>query len=616
MVAVGLPDVAAFLPVLGALCLVGCCCSCVLCCICGRRLLRVLVRACRKPWVAGVSAAAFALCAATVHEDFVEYFYWDPFDPAKLPEPADQGSVDFAAPAAHAGFLRFPADFTWGAATAAYQIEGAAAEGGRKPSIWDDITHWETTKGLFQTGDVADDHYHRFRDDVRLMAHLGLKAYRMSISWSRLIPDGEGEVNEEGARFYSDLFDALLENGIEPWVTLYHWDLPSALNDEYGGWLGPKSRIVTAFGKYARVCFERFGDRVKHWMTLNEPFVMAFYYAPGFGFPKKDKGGSVDPYTAAHNMILSHGEAVRIFRAEFAAQRGKIGLALNSDFAVPHNRSSPRELAAVQRQRDFQIGWFADPVYFGDYPASMRDSVGSRLPKFTAEESALLKNSTDFFGINNYFSTHAFGAPQSALGRALWKWFSRWYTLEGAYYADREVRLMDDPAWERVTTGTGWTIVPWGFRDLLLYVQERYQPRGGIAVTESGTSHSEDDLAESDKIPGAIEPQPYNPASPPKEDWDSETLDDPRRVRWYKAHLTALHAARARGADVRAYFGWSLMDNFEWLAGYKMRFGMIHVDYRTQKRTVKSSGRFIARAIKESGFEAPPRAEQYSGRPW
>lgn len=583
-------------------------------------------------------AATGAVCAvvlALAYEDYVEYKA-DPFIagtmaagltagsgaqtvPFRAKEAVGASASEVAVPAVGPGFQGFPSDFVWGAATAAHQIEGAAAEGGRHPSVWDDLTHfgWNKAMGM-HNADVACDHYHRFRDDVKIMVKLGLKAYRLSISWSRLIPKGEGEVNEEGARFYSDLFNELVAHGIEPWVTLFHWDLPSALNDEYRGFLGPKERIVTAFSKYARICFERFGDRVKNWMTLNEPHVFAMGYMPGIGWPARHRGGGRDPYTAAHSMLLCHAEAVRLYRTEFKSkQGGRIGVAINTDFSHPYDASNPSHVAAAQRANDFQLGWFADPIYFGDYPATMKITIGSRLPAFTPEESTLLKGSSDFFGLNNYFSQYAFPPPASPLGRLAFKVAARFFTLEGAYYADKEVRIREDPRWERIATGSGWPVVPWAHRDLLLHVQKRYNPPGGIVITENGCSHETWESKALDAEPGMLEPKPYrfggSPA--PLEDWDNETFPDPDRIRYLKAHLTAVHAARLNGVNITGYFLWSLLDNFEWFAGYRIRFGIIRVDYRTQKRTFKESARFYADVIRNSGFHAPVKTEEYSGAP-
>mmetsp|Transcript_19540 Transcript_19540/g.53509 ORF Transcript_19540/g.53509 Transcript_19540/m.53509 type:complete len:603 (-) Transcript_19540:11-1819(-) len=517
---------------------------------------------------------------------------------------AADASQDVAAPAIHAGFLSFPASFHWGVATSAYQIEGAAATGGRKPSIWDDFSHMPNKTHQGATGDVACEHYHRYRDDVAIMASLGIRDYRFSISWSRLIPDGVGDVNEEGAAFYSDLIDSLLEHGITPWVTLYHWDLPSALEADFGGWLGPKERITGAFGDYARTCFARFGDRVRHWITLNEPWCSAMLgYNTGQFAPGRTCAKDTEPYVAAHNMLLAHAEAVRIYRAEFVErQRGRIGITLNADWRQPWNPSNPADVIAAERAMDFSLGWFAHPVYFGHYPHWMRSNCGDRLPEFTPEESALLRGSSDFFGLNSYSSNFVCPPSKPLKGGGYWEDID-----SECWHRDKE--------WE--TTDMDWPIVPWGLRELLLHVQRTYAPPGGIIITENGCAH---EPAESDA--GTVQPKSCVRVDPatreihfesPCEDLEGETFDDPERVRFFRAHLSAVHAAHAGGADVRGYFAWSLLDNFEWGEGYSKRFGIVRVDYETQKRTIKASGRFFASAIREGGFNAPPAQEQYPG---
>mmetsp|Transcript_74245 Transcript_74245/g.209708 ORF Transcript_74245/g.209708 Transcript_74245/m.209708 type:complete len:722 (-) Transcript_74245:87-2252(-) len=462
---------------------------------------------------------------------------------------------------------KFPDGFVWGLGTAAYQIEGGWNEGGRQTSIWDDLTHMAHLK--LDTGDVACDHYHRFRDDVAIMARLGLKAYRFSISWPRLLSNLQGDVNSDGARFYSDLIDALLENGITPWVTIYHWDLPSYVNNAFGGWLGPKEKMTGSFATYARTCFELFGDRVKHWFTINEPWCAASVYNFMNGWPARVNGADTDPYTAGHNMLLAHAEAVHIYRAEFQnAQGGQISIALNLDWVHPSDATSQPDVDAAQRARDFQLGWFADPIQFGDYPKSMRDAAGGRLPRFTASERERVRGSWDFFAINSYQTSLA--TPAGAAGAG-----------EGALLrADSGHAPGADPGWERADQG--WPVVPWGFRDLLLYIQGRYAPPGGIFVAENGCAHEPPGARPADLRPGGISPAPRGAVPPPpggEEDWGGETFDDPRRVRYLRAYLSAVDAARARGADVRGYFLWSLLDNFEWDQGYAERFGTTYTDY-------------------------------------
>lgn len=520
--------------------------------------------------------------------------------------------VDAAAPAIQAGFLEFPKDFVFGVATAAYQIEGAADEGGRTPSIWDEFCQTEGNTEGGASGAIACDHYHRWRDDVKLISHLGVDAYRFSISWSRLIPSGEGEANPEGVAFYNGIIDALLERNITPWVTLYHWDLPVRLHYSFGGWLGAKERIMSAFGAYARTCFQLFGDRVKRWFTINEPWccsVLGFLdgkFAPGFQEARaSDLPMGAQEYACAHNMILAHAEAVQIYRSEFKTiQGGQIGIVLNADYKHPMNPSKSMDITAAERALDFNLGWFASPIWLGDYPSSMVEFVKGRLPRFTPEEKKIVKGSSDFFGLNSYqagFALNLKAAKEQGL-----------ITNMVGYHGDSASYTLPDEGW--ATTDMGWAICPWGLRELLLHIQKKYKPAGGIIITENGTAHEAAQSAEADKREGALVPQPYIDDGVPPEDYEKETYEDPDRVRFFKAHLSAVHAARAQGADVRGYFAWSLMDNFEWNDGYGPRFGVVRVDYQTQKRTIKTSARFLADAVRRRGFEAPPKSEQYPGR--
>ncbi len=447
--------------------------------------------------------------------------------------------------------LRFPEGFTWGAATSSYQIEGAAREGGRGPSIWDTFSHTPGKVQRGETGDVACDHYHRWREDVALMAELGLPAYRFSLSWPRIQPTGYGAPNPEGVRFYSELIDALLERGITPWVTLHHWDLPAALQMEHDGWLNP--RIADFFADYARICFERFGDRVKHWITLNEPWVMA---RAGFGDGSFAPGrvSEVEPYRAAHQMLRAHGRAVDLYRREFQArQGGVIGLTANCDWREPAT-DSEADRAAAERAVEFFLGWFADPVWLGDYPASMRERLGERLPAFTDEDRALLRGSSDFFGLNHYFTAYAAHADEG----------------------DDGVALRHDPAWER--TAMDWPVVPWGLRRLLGWIDARYG-RPEIVITENG-------CALHDRREGG-------------------RVDDPRRIDFLARYLAECHRAIEAGVRLKGYFVWSLLDNFEWTAGYAKRFGLHYVDFATLERTPKSSAFWYRRVIAENGIAEP-----------
>lgn len=301
----------------------------------------------------------------------------------------------------------FPEAFVFGTATAAYQIEGAANEGGRGSSIWDVFSKTPGKVAHGENGDVACDHYHRYKQDVQLIKNLGTRSYRFSIAWPRILPDGvKGGVNKEGVQFYSSLIDELIANGIEPMVTLYHWDLPTSVHDSTGGWASKHGEVATEFEAYARVCFKEFGNRVRQWITLNEPWCSSLLaFGTGEHAPGKTDNAGVDPYRAAHNLLRAHAKAVHVYRSEFAAsQKGKIGITLNSDFAVAKVPGLDGE-KAVRRYMEFNLGWFAGPVYNGDYPEIMRSTVGERLPTFTDDEKAALKGSSDFFGLNHY-STH------------------------------------------------------------------------------------------------------------------------------------------------------------------------------------------------------------------
>ncbi len=458
---------------------------------------------------------------------------------------------------------RFPDDFTWGTATSAYQIEGGHAADGKGPSIWDAFCAVPGRVLNGDTGETACDHYHRFREDVALMASLGLKAYRFSISWPRILPTGRADarcgVNPEGIRFYNELIDTLLEHGIEPWVTLYHWDLPLALQCERDGWLNPA--IADDFAAYARICFEAFGDRVKNWITFNEPWVVAILgYGQGVFAP--GRFSTSEPYVAGHHILRAHAKAVRCYRGDFAHQGGRIGITNNSDWREPLT-DSPEDKAAAERALQFYLGWFADPVFkSGDYPEVMRERVGDRLPRFTAEESADLLGSSDFFGLNHYTTMFAAearhdGAPQSVYGN-------------GGISEDQDVDLSVDPAWP--LTHFKWAVVPWGCRKLLGWIADRYG-NPPVIITENGCAM--DDVVSADG-----------------------KVHDQDRIDFLRGYLEACHQAIGDGVNLRGYFAWSLMDNFEWASGYKFRFGLVHVDRRTLKRTPKSSALWFGEVVK------------------
>jgi beta-galactosidase len=458
--------------------------------------------------------------------------------------------------------LRFPDGFVWGSATSSYQIEGAWLEGGKGLSVWDAFAHTPGKVFNGDTGDVACDHFHRFREDVALMAEMGLPAYRFSLSWPRIQPTGYGTPNPEGLRFYSELIDALLEHGITPWITLHHWDLPLALQLEHDGWLN--SRIADFFADYARICFEHFGDRVKQWITLNEPWVMAVL---GFGQGVFAPGrvSRSEPYLAAHQMLRAHARAVDVYRRDFQPrQGGRIGITNNCDWREPLT-DSVDDRAAAERAVEFFLGWFADPVYRGDYPASMRERLGERLPHFSPEDAALLRGSSDFFGLNHYTTMYAAHAPSGGDRDA----------ANAGLVEDQDVALSRDPAWP--LTDMEWAVVPWGLRRLLEWIDRRYD-RPDIVVTENGCAY--DDPVREGRV------------------------DDLRRIAFLRGYLRECHRAIEGGVRLQGYFVWSLLDNFEWASGYSKRFGIHRVDFATGQRTPKASTRWFREVIRRGGVPA------------
>jgi beta-glucosidase len=459
--------------------------------------------------------------------------------------------------------LKFPKNFRWGAATASYQIEGAWLEGGKGLSIWDAFAHTPGKILNGDTGDVGCDHFHKYQEDVAVMAQLGLKHYRFSISWPRILPQGTGTVNRAGIAFYSDLIDSLLEHGITPWVTLYHWDLPLTLQLEHDGWLNPQ--IALFFQEYARICFENFGDRVKHWITLNEPWVVAML---GYGqgeFPPARISNS-EPYQAGHHLLRAHAHAVNVYREQFQAQQnGVIGLTCNCDWREPLTNAA-NDQAAAQRALEFFLGWFADPVHLGDYPAVMKTRLGDRLPTFSANDKALLKGSSDFFGLNHYTTAYAAHAEPGAQTETS-------VYGNGGIAADQAVLLSWDKAWR--TTAMGWSVVPWGCRKLLKWVDARYgHPE--IVLTENG-------CAVADQVTDG-------------------QVNDQFRVNFLRDYLTECHQAIEEGVDLTGYFLWSFMDNFEWASGFSRRFGIHYVDYKTGQRIPKASAAWYGQVIRNNGF--------------
>ena len=457
---------------------------------------------------------------------------------------------------------KFPKDFVWGTATSSYQIEGAAKIGGKGPSIWDAFCQIPGKTHRGETGEVACDHYHRYKEDIQLMKNMGVKAYRFSIAWARIMPTGKDKVNEEGVQFYSDLIDALLEAGIEPWITLYHWDLPLALQLEDDGWLG--EYISDYFAAYSDVCFSRFGDRVKNWITLNEPWVVAILgYGQGVFAPGRFSNS--EPYLAAHQLILAHGKSVKIYREKYAHQNGQIGITNNGDWREPLT-DSELDKQAAERALEFFLAWFADPVYKGDYPQVMKDRLGDRLPKFTEEEKELITGSSDFFGLNHYTTMYAAHDDGTEKERNVYG--------NGGISEDQDVDLSLDPNWD--VTLMQWAVVPWGCKKLLEWIDERYDSPN-IIITENGCAYP-DEL-----IDGKV--------------------NDEERLEFYRSYLEACNEAIENGVKLKGYFAWSFMDNFEWASGYDKRFGLHYVDFKTLERTPKKSALWFAKVTANNSVD-------------
>lgn len=456
----------------------------------------------------------------------------------------------------------FPNDFIWGCSTSAYQIEGAWDQDGKGPSIWDAFSQIPGKVHNSENAKQAADHYHHWAGDVDLMAGLGLQAYRFSISWPRLLPHGRGRVNRKGIEFYSRLIDRLLEKNIEPWPTLFHWDLPLTLQFENDGLLNPA--IVDAFEEYADVCFSHFGDRVKHWLTFNEPWVYAIF-AHGYGVMAPGRQSHSEPYRVAHHFLLAHGRIVRRYRETYQSrQNGRISLALNCDWREPLT-DRPEDKAAAQRALEFYLGWFADPIFLGDYPESMRAGVGSRLPAFTPEEIEMVKGSADFFGLNHYTTLYA--AQSSGIDLRDHPYDN------GGFSSDQQVELSSDPNWPK--TEMGWNIVPQGLTQLLHWIDQRYQ-KPDIYITENGCAWPD---------------QPRQ-----------GVVEDPSRIAYLSDYIRAAHQAITEGVRLKSYFVWSLLDNFEWALGFSKRFGLYYIDYETGQRIPKSSARWYRDVIKAGGL--------------
>ncbi|KAI1094373.1 glycoside hydrolase family 1 protein [Rostrohypoxylon terebratum] len=463
--------------------------------------------------------------------------------------------------------MSLPSDFLWGFATAAYQVEGATEKDGRGPTIWDTFCKIPGKIADGTDGSVACDSYNRTAEDIALLKRLGSKCYRFSLSWARIIPLGgrNDPINQAGIDHYVKFVDDLLEAGIVPFITLLHWDVPDELDKRYGGLLN-RQEFPLDFEHYARVVFKAI-PKCKNWITFNEPWCSSILgYSTGFFAPghtsdraKSPVGDSSrEPWIVGHNLLLAHGRAVKVYREEFKpADKGQIGITLNGDFTYPWDPEDPRDVEAANRKIEFSISWFADPIYLGKYPDSMRKQLGDRLPEFTPEEIALVHGSNDFYGMNHYtadYVKHGDGnpPPEDFLGDLTTTAFSK---------SGECIGPETQSFWLRPN--------PQGFRGLLNWLSKRYG-YPPIYVTENGTSiKGENDLQE------------------------PEILEDVFRYEYFRDYVDAMAKAVSEdGCNVRGYMAWSLMDNFEWAEGYETRFGVTYVNYADgQQRKEKYSAR-------------------------
>jgi beta-glucosidase len=444
---------------------------------------------------------------------------------------------------------KFPEGFDWGVATASYQIEGAWNERGKGESIWDRFTHIPGHVDDDTNGDVACDFYHRYEDDIKLAASLGIKWYRLSISWPRIQPDGTGPANEEGIAFYRRVLECLHKNGIKSAVTMYHWDLPQKLQDR-GGWTNRE--IVGWFKDYAKILYDKLGDLVDRWITLNEPFcasIIGYWYgehAPGY----HDIGMALQ---AVHHLMMAHGTAVQEYRK--TGLKAEIGITLNMNISYPFDPKAPKDVEAAKLDQLMNDNLFGDAVYLGKYPEelfSFLKKKGVVLPDIRPGDMELIKQPLDFFGLNTYSTNHIKYDPSA-------------WPLEG-----RGCKT------GRVHTDVKWEVNPQGMYDLLKWVNERYKmPK--VIITENGEANN---------------------------DWVSVDgkVHDPNRIDYLERYRAEVNHAIKDGVPVKGYFVWCFTDNFEWARGYSIRFGIVHTDYKTQKRTPKDSAYWYSNLVKNNGF--------------
>jgi beta-glucosidase len=454
--------------------------------------------------------------------------------------------------------MNFPENFLWGTATAAYQVEGAANEDGRGASIWDTFSHTPGKVYRGDTGDIACDQYHRFEEDLDLMAELGLQAYRFSVSWPRIQPEGSGSANQKGLDHYRRLVEGLRERGIEPMLTLYHWDLPQSLEDR-GGWTSRETS--ERFSEYARVVYEALGDSVRFWITLNEPWVSAWLgYGVGVHAPgRKDTGEAL---AATHHLLLGHGLALENMRSLGHADN-QLGITLN---LAPVRAASDdaADAEAARRVDGFANRLYLDPIFRGSYPQDMLEHYRPESDFSFVRDGDLEKISApiDFLGVNYYMRhTVVGGRRESELAT-------------GMRFASVDAATVLPPGVE--TTAMGWPVESDGLTELLVRLHEEYT-QGPIYITENGRA-----------VYDYVDPE--------------GDVDDEERVAFLDAHFRAAHAAMEQGVDLRGYMVWSLLDNFEWAEGYSKRFGIVFVDYGTQRRIPKMSARWYKEVIERNGL--------------
>ncbi len=443
----------------------------------------------------------------------------------------------------------FPAGFLWGSASSSYQIEGAAYEGGKSESIWDRFAHTPGNIDDGSTGDVACDFYHRYEEDIALMKRLGLRVYRMSVSWPRILPKGTGEVNREGVTFYRKVLQCLRANSIKTCVTIYHWDLPQALQNR-GGWANRE--IIQWFEDYAKVLYAELGDLVDIWITVNEPIITAMNghwlkeHAPGY----RDFSCALQ---AAHHVLMAHGAAVRAYRE--TGLKAEIGCSLNLQMEYPADPDDKRDIEAAKLMTAHQNAFYLDAIYRKRYPAEYLAALESRgviLPEILEGDMELIGQKIDFLGINSYFTEYI---KYDA---------ARWPVFASAVKTGR------------ATTALGWELCPDGFYNLLEWVQKNYAPQK-LLITENGMACN---------------------------DWVKQNgkVEDSNRREYLERHLAEVSRAIEAGINIAGYLHWCFTDNFEWARGYTARFGLVYVDFKTQKRTIKESAYWLADVIKNGGF--------------